>query len=462
MRGHRCGYRVKLTQRLGFVNFWFVECLGSHDQLGAKNKNVYDASISSSNKLTFAPNFAVDLTNTANESVKTKGRSPANHSKLIARFTKSVPSSLNGNLPSNGSDSSPGGAVNYHYVLDNEPMGLSSSAHNSREPTPIDLTDTSPMRELYSDVISSHQQAIDIYQKHAQEAAINAIKAQGGFMLPTLTQKDVQPQDLSAKTFSSPLLVNVKQESINTQPSPTYMSQDLSTSPVLLSQGQGLNPNVGQGQGNLLDRPVQKMQATQETLGQVHSRIMERAKSRKSSKTVHIPREPLPESKPRNMDFLQNQTHLQIPMLPPVSTHNIPNVPLSSTNASANIDFKRFQTLNKILQSEAFQAAKQQLENSWNQSASQAGFQSTALNLTKKEPETGTDQLDHTRLLEEWRKGGQLQEFQQQFNVKKESLPNGHQEEGEFTLTGEALTKNEKVYILFLSCFMSFYVYGIL
>ena len=442
MRGHRCGYRVKLTQRLGFVNFWFVECLGSHDQLGAKDKNVYDTSIS--HKLPFPPNFAMDLTNTSSDGVKPKGRSPANHSKLIARFTKTLPSSLNGNLPLNGSDnSSPAGSVNYHYVLDNEPMGLSSSSHNSREPTPIDLTDTSPMRELYSNM-SSSQQAIDIYQKHAQEAAINAIKAQCGFILPTSTPKDAQPQDLSVKLFSSPLLVNVKQESIDTQPSPTYMSQNSSTSPVLLSQGQGHSPILGQG--HFLDRPLQKMQAAQETLGQVHSRIMERAKSRKSCKTVHIPREAPLDSKPSNTDLALSQNHLQIPLAPAVSNHNIPNVPLSSSNASANIDFKRFQTLNKILQSEAFQAAKQQLENSWNQSQSQAGFQASALNLTKKEPETGTNQLDHTRLLEEWRKGGQLQEFQQQFHVKKESLPNGHSEDMDFMLSGDALTKNEKVY----------------
>ena len=456
MRGHRCGYRVKLTQRLGFVNFWFVEVLGSHDQLGAKDKNVYDTSISL--KLPFTPNFAVDLSNTPSESVKPKRRSPANHSKLIARFTKTHSPSVNGNLPLNISDSSSlAGAVSYHYVLDNEPMGLPSPSHNSREPTPIDLTDSSPMRELYSNE-SSSQQAIDIYQKHAQEAAINAIKSQGGFILPTLTPKDTQPQDLSARTFSTPLLVNVKQETTDTQPLPTYMYQNTSPSPVLLSQGQGQghSPVKLQGhspvmsQGQFMDRTLQKMQATQETLGQVHSRIMERAKSRKSSRTVHIPRDALPESKLSNKDSVQHPGHLQIPVVPPVSNLNIPNVPLSSSNATANIDFKRFQTLNKILQSEAFQAAKQQLEISRNQSQSQAGCQTAALNLTKKEAEAG-NQLDHTRLLEEWRKGGQLQEFQQ-FHVKKEGLPNGHPDDGDFMLSGEVLTKNEKVYFFSFLC----------
>ena len=31
MRGHKCSFRVKLTMRLGFVDHWFVEILGSHN-----------------------------------------------------------------------------------------------------------------------------------------------------------------------------------------------------------------------------------------------------------------------------------------------------------------------------------------------------------------------------------------------------------------------------------------------
>ena len=37
MRGHKCSYRVKLTMRLGYVNYWFVEVLGSHDQFAVTN-----------------------------------------------------------------------------------------------------------------------------------------------------------------------------------------------------------------------------------------------------------------------------------------------------------------------------------------------------------------------------------------------------------------------------------------
>lgn len=448
MRGHRCSYRVKLTQRLGYVNFWFVEVLGAHDQLGAKDKNVVDTSVKI--KLPFTPNFAIDLTNTPNETVKPKRRSPASNSKMLSRFTKSQAPSVNGNSAMSVSEnSSPSTSAGYHYVLDDEPMGPPSSIHASREPTPIDLTDTSPMRELYSNE-SSSQQAIDFYQKHAQEAAINAIKCQGGFAIPTLVSEDTHPQDLSAKMFSSPLLVSVKEEPVDSKPSPTYMSQNNSSSQ---------SPMMGQG--SFLDRPMQKMQATQEILGQVHNRIMERAKSRKSFKTIHIPRETLPESKLSNTNFVPSSNHLQIPVVTPGQNLHIPNVPLSSSNL-ANIDFKRFQTLNKILQSEAFQAAKQQLENSWNQQQSQAGFQTSALNLTKKEPDEGP-KLDHNRLLEEWRKGGQLQEFQK-FHVKTESLPNGHADDAGLMKSGESLTKNEKVpvfIVLYICIYFNFFVCNI-
>lgn len=40
MRGHKCSYRVKLTMRLGYVNHWFVEVLGDHDQFGSINDSV--------------------------------------------------------------------------------------------------------------------------------------------------------------------------------------------------------------------------------------------------------------------------------------------------------------------------------------------------------------------------------------------------------------------------------------
>ncbi|RUS72415.1 hypothetical protein EGW08_019820, partial [Elysia chlorotica] len=31
VRGHKCSFRVKLTMRLGFVDHWFVEIMGSHN-----------------------------------------------------------------------------------------------------------------------------------------------------------------------------------------------------------------------------------------------------------------------------------------------------------------------------------------------------------------------------------------------------------------------------------------------
>ena len=460
MRGHRCGYRVKLTQRLGYVNFWFVECLGSHDQLFAKDKDIVESNLKM--KIPFTPNFAIDLTNTPGTSNKQKRRSPANTSK---RFSKSA-SPGNGNVPLTVSEnSSLNTPVNYHYVLDDEPMGSSPSASDSGEATPVKLPEKSHLpSEIYSNNISSQE---EIYQKHVAEAAINAIKCHGAFAMPPLpVEESQQPQDLSAKaTFSSPLLINIKQEPLD---SPMYMPQNNSSSQVVQSQGHcpsvvqshNLSSPVIQGQGHspvmtqghLQDRPLMKMQATQETLGQVHNRIMERAKSRKSSRTLHIPRENSMETKFSNKNYVPTSNHLHIPIVPPVANLNIPNAPVSSSNSNVNIDFKRFQTLNKILQSEAFQAAKQQLENSWNQSQSQARYQhqTSALNLTKKEPEAGP-QLDHTQLLEEWRKGGQLQQFQQ-FHVKKEGLPNGHADDTDSIMSEESLTKNEKVYFFLLNC----------
>ena len=41
MRGHKCSYRVKLTMRLGYVNHWFVEVLGDHDQFANLNDSMY-------------------------------------------------------------------------------------------------------------------------------------------------------------------------------------------------------------------------------------------------------------------------------------------------------------------------------------------------------------------------------------------------------------------------------------
>ncbi|XP_078335395.1 uncharacterized protein LOC111134441 isoform X4 [Crassostrea virginica] len=50
MRGHKCSYRVKLTMRLGYVNHWFVEVLGDHDQFGSLNDSVPTPSLSPSTK----------------------------------------------------------------------------------------------------------------------------------------------------------------------------------------------------------------------------------------------------------------------------------------------------------------------------------------------------------------------------------------------------------------------------
>ena len=427
MRGHRCGYRVKLTQRLGYVNFWFVEVLGNHNQLGSKDNESVEQNANI--KLPFPPNFALDLTNSPTDTISKHGKhSPASNSRLLSRYSKSASPSQNGNLPltiSEIGNNNLGTAVSYHYVLGNEPLGSTQAASGLQETASMNLTDSSQIPPNVYSSESTSQQLIDNYQKLAAEAAINAIKSHTAIAMPNLpTEGCLQPEDLSGKSFPSTLLVNVKQEPLESPPSSVYLPQSNLSSPGI------------QGQDS---KPGQKMQAAQETLGQVHNRIMERAKSRKSARTLHIPRE--------NTDskiFVQNPSHLQMVNL------NIPNVPVSSSNNKTNIDFKRFQTLNKILQSEAFQTAKQQLENSWNQSQSLPGFQhqTSALNLTKKEGNAGT-LLDHTQLLEEWRKGGQLQEFQQ-FHIKKEGLPNGQAVDADLIKSDGALTKNEKVYRIIL------------
>jgi len=100
----------------------------------------------------------------------------------------------------------------------------------------------------------------------------------------------------------------------------------------------------------------------------------------------------------------------------------------------------RFQTLNHILQSKAFQEAKNQLE-----SKKLAGDQQqeTALNLTvKQEKPSGEErnQSPYYKLAEEWKKGEQLLESQ------PHALLNGVQEDPVAMETeSQELTDNEKV-----------------
>ncbi|XP_063409480.1 uncharacterized protein LOC134692826 [Mytilus trossulus] len=98
MRGHKCSYRVKLTMRLGYVNHWFVEVLGSHDQFAASNYNLSQSIMNSPLSKSNSPS-------SPNQRTPPSGRKPESpcHSPKMT-------SSPNKNLPN--SDALSNGAIN--------------------------------------------------------------------------------------------------------------------------------------------------------------------------------------------------------------------------------------------------------------------------------------------------------------------------------------------------------------
>ncbi|XP_060594802.1 uncharacterized protein LOC132749124 isoform X2 [Ruditapes philippinarum] len=486
MRGHRCSYRIKLTQRLGFVNFWFVEELGSHDQLNGKdcdfkvNSQLAANAAAAGNK----DNAVMDLSSgfkfrAANiprtpKKLAPKSTTPSpdrSHTQQNGGSNQSVSNASNNDLP-----------TNYHYVL-----GTLPTSSPSRDSLSQSCPDTGSSQSS-----SQQQSAINIQTNTSslQPGNLATVAVTGA----TSIQQDVASQLFQANFINymstmtnlgigaalqgaiNPLLVNIKQEpqdniqqgqiAINTGqgqltvgypglvtlPSQihlptsqiTHPSQPVKSHSPSPSRSQGHSPSPSRGQtyrdrsplareqsqsssvhkgleieAKIKNESSRKMQAQQEVLGQVHNRIMERAKCRKSAHTVRVPQK----TDPHIMDFSKScpENHskpedLNIPSLSSSSSSsNAENVPENSHISS--IAFQRFQTLNRVLQSDAFQAAKNQLEkkksltllNSVNKDDS-----STPLNLIVKGPNS-VDSVSNTeshhqyfRLAEEWKKGEQL------------------------------------------------------
>lgn len=543
MRGHRCSYRIKLTQRLGFVNFWFVEELGSHDQLNGKDCDFKVNSQLAANAASSKENPVMDL---SSGGFKFRAANiPRSQKKLAPKSATPSPdrSQMNSNSKQTVSDIMKGESqTNYHYVL-----GLMPNNSPSRE-SPIQVSTNGSEQCSENNLSSPEKSAIGAYvdPTMAQSSNLATVEITG----PTALQQDMASQIYQANLLNyfstmtnlgigaiNPVLVNVKQEPQDNLPGQgqlavqgqgplalgyplmsvpsqlQYASSQLSDSvsnsashsPSSKSQvhspspGRGQSPSTPRGKGYRERSPLvrdshqtssikkgleletkiknefsHKMQAGQEILGQVHSRIMERARSRKSTHTVRM--------KPNNdvqvLDLTSNNCKTDTK---PVSNLNL-NIP-SSSSTSPHLDssaissnaFQRFQTLNRVLQSDAFQAAKSQLERKKTISDATARHEENAapLNLVKN---TRTDahssslgrdsQQNYFRLAEEWQKGEQLSwnnDESSELTVSNgEHILNGHLGPLEYKgiIETDKLTDNEKVQYMniFVNFFLSVYV----
>ena len=497
MRGHRCAYRIKLTQRLGYVNFWFVEELGSHDQLGGgKDSDFKTNSIKQGgNTPQLKGASALDL------SPKTNKSSPDHLAKHSP--TSSILNGGHESVSNSPSESSNDATPNYHYVL-----GLMPSSSPSRESP----SRSSPSRS--SEALPSLANS-SLFSQQQDNSAI-----------------DVKSIVSSVATSSNTVLVSVPSSQVVSTTMPNLPVSVVSFMPELLGLGvsplqPGFNPLLvkqepqeeSQGQGHLMipmvmptapiqyspshlakshspspsrnirerspltrdqtksiqkgseieDKPnndgSQKMQAKQNTLGQVHNRIMERARSRKSAQTVRVPQRSSPNQdqtpntstildKPVNHNPAAQEAAAAINLSIPKSVGS-DGVKMSDENLLASIpSFERFQTLNRILQSDAFQAAKSQLEMKKLQLEKGDQSQEMALNLTMKptgsshesskitvKEEEIENQTSYFRLMQEWKENQ---------STAGACYQNGHVEEDVEETDSEELTDNEKVF--YFSC----------
>ncbi|XP_053379356.1 uncharacterized protein LOC123526841 isoform X2 [Mercenaria mercenaria] len=554
MRGHRCSYRIKLTQRLGFVNFWFVEELGSHDQLNGKdcdfkvNSQLAANAASTGNK----DNAVMDLSSGFKFRAANIPRTPK---KLAPKSTTPSPdrshSQLNGGANQSVSDNSNSDIhTNYHYVLGTMPTSSPSRDSPSKTLSCVD-SDSSQSSSQQHSAINIHTDTSSI-----QPSNLAAVTVTGA----TSIQQDVASQLFQANFINymstmtnlgigaalqgaiNPLLVNIKQEpqdnlqgqlavnqgqvaisqgqgqlavgypGIVTLPSQIQLSTSQITDPSQSlkshspspSRGQGHSPSPSRGQGyrdrsplvreqgqsssvqkgleieaKIKNESSRKMQAQQEVLGQVHNRIMERAKCRKSAHTMRVPQK----SDCQILDFSKRSPENDSKQVL-LENLNIPNVPSSSSSSSSSslvggvpqnshissVAFQRFQTLNRVLQSDAFQAAKNQLEKKKTlvKNGDSQDDTSSPLNLIVKPPKPENSNLSNEshqqyfRLAEEWKKGEQLptswikgeqlvSEWTkgEQLNEKElngEQLLNGHSDilDCKAILETDKLTDNEK------------------
>ncbi|XP_061162846.1 uncharacterized protein LOC133172055 isoform X2 [Saccostrea echinata] len=101
MRGHKCSYRVKLTMRLGYVNHWFVEVLGDHDQFGSLNDSVpTPSSLSPSTQkaedVSSSPSSDLNMMHTKSSSPTTPHHmnGPTDFVTMVPQVTIAMPNTL--------------------------------------------------------------------------------------------------------------------------------------------------------------------------------------------------------------------------------------------------------------------------------------------------------------------------------------------------------------------------------
>lgn len=505
MRGHRCSYRIKLTQRLGFVNFWFVEELGSHDQLNRKD---CDFKANSQIASAMAESDAVDLSH----SLKVKlPNIPKSHRKLAPKpLTKQTAEKTRAKSDIDRSVSDPTADVptSYHYVL-----GSISNGSPSRESlSHMSPSQTGLVMDTFPNSSSSQSCAIDPY-KGLIPASLQANSQVLPACLQPVSLNSMNPilqanlvnymssmtnlgLNASLQNGLNPFLVNIKEEpgddgqnilsyaaAMPGLPSHLHFPSSQSQSPVHHSRSHSPSPSRGQEhtyrdrsplyrdqspnhgiqkglelEAKIKKEAYQKMQAHHDTLGQVHNRLMERAKSRKSSHTVRVP----PKSESEVVDLSRSKTENKHDHNQCASNNSIVDSPLSNmaengdSSSFSSLAFQRLKALNHVIRSDVFQNAKSQLEkkkviDSLNKGTND---EEAALNLVVNQRKDKVDSPGQSYFLlaEEWKKGresGDSSAAEGQIRSTKTdqstSLVNGEIGDLGELLQTDKLTKNEKV-----------------
>ena len=531
MRGHRCSYRIKLTQRLGFVNFWFVEELGSHDQL---NRRDCDFKANSQMAAAMVESDSVDLS----RSLKVKlPNIPKSHRKLAPKpLAKQAIEKPRAKVEVDRAAHDHGADVptSYHYVLGSMPNGSPSRESPSHmspsqanmvlDTFPIPSSSQSCAIDPFNGIIPASLQAnSQVLPACLQPVSLNSMNPvlQANFVnyMSTMTNLGL---GASLQNGLNPFLVNIKQEPEDAQnilsyaaampglPSHLHYPPSQSHSPIHHSRSHSPSPSRGQGQhqgqhqghghsyrdrsplyrdqspnhsiqkGLELEAKIkkeasQRMQAHHDTLGQVHNRLLERAKSRKSSHTVRVP----PKSEGEVVDLSRSKKdtkhdHNHHSSNSTVNSAHSNLVENGDSNSISNLAFQRLKALNHVIRSDVFQNAKSQLEKKKVLDNLQKGtnFEEAALNLVVNQHKEKSISPGHSyfRLAEEWKQGrepsnSQLEEGEKcssRTDQSGGSLVNGQISELSELLQTDKLTKNEKVQFVFNFVFVFVCVYLLL
>ncbi|XP_052820835.1 uncharacterized protein LOC128246600 isoform X3 [Mya arenaria] len=442
MRGHRCSYRIKLTQRLGFVNFWFVEELGSHDQLNGKDcdfkVNSQHASMVSDSKLTdFTSSFKVKLPTIPKSPRKL---APKPFKKLTAEKGQG-----NGKMDPARPDSNTD-ATTYNYVLGSIPnsesaeeltsavssqqssnfsndasLAISMNITPSQFPCATDMNTNNamlsaslqaagqtlpsmlqPVPSLTPAMSSMLQANLINYMTSMTNLGIpvsNASNLPNGAINPFLvnikqepSSHDLQSQNVLAFSQAFPLIAPPLQFSPQ-GPNPGHSSLRSPSPSQSSSQGHKERSPLARDQNANIQKSLDieakikreasgRVQANHETLGQVQNRIMERAKSRKSAHTMRVPQR----NETNVIDLSKSvndikQENFSVTKEGLCGKRSIDD--LIDRKVMSSQTFKRLQTLNHVIQSDVFQKAKNRLEKN-NVANLKSGSEEIALNLTTR------------------------------------------------------------------------------